>query len=89
MARHETLAQTIWTLFRMHKGERDIVGQYSTETNGMQEVQRIIAKECGLKQVTHLPAWTPKIEGKELLYRRERELWWFRLEPWPLDGESA
>lgn len=87
--RHESLAQTVWTLIRIERGERDIIGQYSTETNGMKEVQRVIAKACGLRQITHLPPWQSKSAGKDLVYRRESKIFWFRLEPWQLDGESA
>lgn len=90
--RHAAAAavQTVWTLIRIEQGARDIIGQYSREDLGVQEAQRVMAKACGLKQITHVPPWQAKGAGKDLVYRRPAgPIFWFRLEPWPLDSESA
>lgn len=89
-AQHRAETVTVWTLLQIVRGEREIVGQFSTDTKGEQEARRLIAKKLGLPQINRLPDWLSKAGGKELLYRRpDTPAFWFRLEPWPLDGEGA
>ena len=88
---HRATAQTVWTLMSVVLGTRDIVGQYSTEATAMAEAHRRIAAACGLKQLgrTVLPPWRTEPDGaKQLVYGRDTQSFWFRLEPWVVDGEQ-
>lgn len=80
----------VWTLIRVIKGEREILGQYSSEAKGLAQVERLIASEAKVKQIRDLPPWLSREGGvKELIYGRDAKSWWFRLEPYAVDSEAT
>jgi hypothetical protein len=85
--RAAAVVQTVWVLLLVVKGEREIIGVLSSEAKAKATVDRLTAKEAGLRSI-NLPDWTTRPDGaQDLVHGRDRFHWWFRLEPWPMDGE--